>query len=87
MMEPELIEIEGTWEEIAAHASRFSGRRLRLTVLPGEPEGLPEKRDTLSLEEKIAQIVAEVPEEEWAKLPPDLGDQLDHYVYGTPKRT
>jgi hypothetical protein len=49
-------------------------------------ESPPEKSDTLSLEEKIAQIVAEVPEEEWAKLPPDLGDHLDHYVYGTPKR-
>jgi hypothetical protein len=84
-MEPELLEIEGTWEEIAAHASRFSGRRLRLIVLPGEPESPPGSSESRSLEEKIADIVARVPEEEWAKLPSDLGDHLDHYIYGTPK--
>jgi len=40
----------------------------------------------LSIEDKIAAITADVPNEEWAKLPPDLSDHLDHYVYGTPKR-
>jgi len=29
-----LMEMEGTWEEIAAHAPEFSGRRLRVVVLP-----------------------------------------------------
>ena len=29
-----LLELEGTWEEIAAHAPEFSGHRLRVTVLP-----------------------------------------------------
>ena len=28
------LELEGTWEEIAAHAPDFAGRRLRVTVLP-----------------------------------------------------
>ncbi len=28
------LELEGTWEEIAAHASDFAGRRLRVQVLP-----------------------------------------------------
>ena len=28
--------VEGTWEEIARQASRFSGRRVRLTLLPAE---------------------------------------------------
>jgi hypothetical protein len=35
-----LLELEGTWEEIAARASEFAGRRVRLTVLAedvGEP--------------------------------------------------
>ena len=29
-----LLELEGTWEEIAARAPEFSGHRLRLIVLP-----------------------------------------------------
>ena len=84
-MEPQPIEIEGTWEEIVAHAPQLAGRRVRLTVLPEERRGTATV-DTHSLEEKIAKIVAQVPDDEWAKLPSDLGDQLDHYIYGTPKR-
>jgi hypothetical protein len=38
-----------------------------------------------SIEDTIARIMAEVPDSEWANLPPDLNDQLDHCVYGTPK--
>jgi hypothetical protein len=26
--------VEGTWEEIASHATEFNGRRLRVTILP-----------------------------------------------------
>jgi hypothetical protein len=85
-MEPQLLEIEGTWEQIAALAPGFAGRRLRLIVLPQVPEHAGTPADALSIEEKIAAIVADVPEEDWARLPPDLSDQLDHYIYGTPKR-
>ena len=42
--------------------------------------------DRLTIEEKIQQIAAETPEEEWKMLPQDLSDNLDHYVYGTPKK-
>ncbi len=31
-------------------------------------------------------ILAEVPEEELHRLPPDGAAQVDHYVYGLPKR-
>lgn len=82
------LEIEGIWEEIVALAPNLSGRRVRLIVLPTthvEDEEAPAK-DTRSIEEKIATIWADVPEEEWAKLPPDLSDQLDHYIYGAPKK-
>jgi Arc/MetJ-type ribon-helix-helix transcriptional regulator len=36
--------------------------------------------------EEIQELTADVPDEEWAKLPPDLAEQHDHYIYGTPKR-
>lgn len=32
-----VLEIEGTWEEVAAHAPELAGRRVRLTVLPSQP--------------------------------------------------
>jgi hypothetical protein len=85
-MDTQQLEIEGTWEEIAAHAPRFAGRRVRLIVLPDEPQVATETLQRRTLDEKIAEIVSEVPDEEWSKLPLDLGDQLDHYIYGTPKR-
>jgi len=36
--------------------------------------------------ERILEITAEVPDEEWDKLPADSSAQLDHYIYGTAKR-
>ena len=37
--------------------------------------------------ERILEMTADVPEEEWDKLPTDLAEQHDHYIYGTPKRS
>jgi Arc/MetJ-type ribon-helix-helix transcriptional regulator len=36
--------------------------------------------------EEIQELTADVPAEEWDKLPSDLAEQHDHYIYGTPKR-
>jgi Arc/MetJ-type ribon-helix-helix transcriptional regulator len=36
--------------------------------------------------ERIQDMTADVPDEEWDKLPTDLAEQHDHYIYGTPKR-
>ncbi|HZP84594.1 MAG TPA: hypothetical protein VFB21_23365 [Chthonomonadaceae bacterium] len=80
-----LLEIEGTWEEIKERIPDFSGRKLHVIVLPAEEE-TEEPKDTRSLDEKLAEIAASIPKEELAKLPPDFCDQLDHYIYGTPKR-
>ena len=42
--------------------------------------------DTRPIWEKIAEITARVPPEEWEKLPTDLAANHDHYLYGSPKR-
>jgi len=39
-----------------------------------------------SIEDEIAQIAAGVSLEAWDRLPTDLNDNLDHYLYGTPKQ-
>jgi Arc/MetJ-type ribon-helix-helix transcriptional regulator len=36
--------------------------------------------------ERIQDLTADVPDEEWDKLPADLAEQHDHYIYGIPKR-
>ena len=36
--------------------------------------------------EQFAEAFNDVPEEELARLPTDLAAQVDHYVYGLPKR-
>jgi hypothetical protein len=35
----------------------------------------------------VETIWRDVPEEDLAKLPSDFSTNLDHYLYGTPKRT
>jgi len=37
------------------------------------------------IEDILSELASEIPEEEWEKLPSDLTDNLDHYLYGTPK--
>ncbi|MBI4518134.1 MAG: hypothetical protein HY699_20215 [Deltaproteobacteria bacterium] len=38
------------------------------------------------VEDVLAGLAAEVPPEEWSKLPNDLSDNLDHYLYGWPRQ-
>jgi hypothetical protein len=37
--------------------------------------------------DQIEDIVREVPEEAWSELPIDGSLNVDHYLYGAPKRT
>jgi hypothetical protein len=38
------------------------------------------------IKEVLSSIASEVPQEEWDSLPPDLTDDLDRYLYGTPPK-
>ena len=80
-----LLELEGTWAEITAQIPDFAGQKLRVLVYPAEEQrtAVP---DTRPMAEVLAEIAAAIPTAELAKLPPDFTDQLDHYIYGTPKR-
>jgi hypothetical protein len=85
-MTPALREIEGTWEEIAARAAELKGHRLKVIVLPSEPEARADGPPPGSIEAVIEALSAQVPDEEWDKLPADLSHNLDHYIYGTAKQ-
>lgn len=39
------------------------------------------------IEHQSAELGKRVPDEEWSRLPADLLDNLDHYLYGSPKKT
>ena len=39
-----------------------------------------------SIWEKIHAHSAEIPDEEWDRMPVDGSEQHDHYLYGTPKK-
>ena len=55
-------------------------------AMPLERENPMQGAKSPSVEEKLATIWADVAASEWANLPNDLTDHLDHYVYGIPKK-
>jgi len=48
-------------------------------------EGMPEEPLT-PFWKKALEASERIPEAELDRLPPDLAAQVDHYIYGTPKR-
>lgn len=80
-----LLDLEGTWEEIVAQIPKLSGQRLHVLVYSATGNSA-ERYDTRPIAEVLAEIAAAIPATELAQLPLDVTDQLDHYIYGTPKR-
>lgn len=62
---------------------RLSAASTQLEASPSATADEPEERP---IWEEIAEIMSEVPDEEFAKLPRDGASQVDHYLYGHPKR-
>ncbi len=66
------------------------GRPTRFTEIE-ELKLIPQSTEDIdpaapAIEDVLADLASRVPAEEWRKLPADLTDNLDHYLYGTPKR-
>ena len=57
MSHPEIL--EGTWEELAARAEEFRGRRLRLIVLPIEPKVTETVANEIGLQEAAKRLFTE----------------------------
>lgn len=83
-MIPKTLQIEGTWEQVALLGNSLAGQRVRVTVLTAAPG--PETKNTVPIAQAFAEMVADIPEEERAKLPTDLAEQHDHYIYGWPRK-
>ena len=38
------------------------------------------------IEDLLEELAREIPQKEWDRLPGDLNDNLDHHLYGIPKK-
>ncbi len=65
------LELEGTWEEIAAQIPDFAGQKLRVLVCSVE-ENSTAAPDTRPIAEVLTDIAATIPASELTKLPPDF---------------
>lgn len=50
-----------------------------------QPDSLQQSPSLPPFLQFVEEISAQIPTEEWAKLPSDLSKNIDHYLYGTPK--
>ena len=68
-------------------AERVASARQALGDLCGEvPSPSSEFPAERPIENILKELAAGIPREEWDRLPLGLTDDLDHYLYGTPKR-
>ncbi|MBC8394343.1 MAG: hypothetical protein H8E17_17460 [Deltaproteobacteria bacterium] len=77
----------GKWKEVVRLT--FKGKRLRALQVEELKLTTPEThydRSARPIEDLLQELAREVPKEEWEKLPRDLNDNLDHYLYGVPKQ-
>ena len=51
------------------------------------PPALPFDTTGMSISEIFIAAGKLIPEEEWAKFPPDFAENMDYYMYGRPKRS
>jgi len=69
---------------ISAKRRRWNARRAALTRWGKAPRPKAEYRP---IWEVARELVASIPEKELRKLPSDGARQLDHYLYGAPKKS
>ena len=72
-------------------SGEFSVQGKLLRVLRVDDLRLTRDEDTYDhsarpIEEVLSDLAKEIPQEEWERLPEDLNDNLDHYLYGVPKK-
>ncbi len=61
-------------------------RILQVTELKLSADEINYDHSARPIEDMLQELAKEIPQEEWDKLPDDLSDNLDHYLYGVPKQ-
>ncbi|MCH7501390.1 MAG: hypothetical protein IH886_15565 [Nitrospinae bacterium] len=78
------LEVRGTGEFYPSGKIKFIRLVERLQITP-KSEKL-ERKPSKKIGDIFDQFSSKVPPEEWNKLPKDLNENLDHYIYRMPKR-
>jgi Arc/MetJ-type ribon-helix-helix transcriptional regulator len=76
-------------DDAMAEAASLLVQSLKLEQSGAKPPATNQTKAVPAYEpiwEVAAEIRRSIPAGEWAKLPTDGAEQLDHYIYGTPKR-
>ncbi len=59
--------------------------RLKHKIKEEQPDSSQQALSLPPFLQFVEEISAQVPREEWEKLPSDLSKNIDHYLYGSPK--
>ena len=86
-----LRDLRRFWDSVSEHTQGLSTPNIRVTTFAQTgPRTEVQEQTPKQLEPPIWQVAAEiagqVSDEDWAKVPRDLARNVDHYLYGTPKK-
>jgi Arc/MetJ-type ribon-helix-helix transcriptional regulator len=73
-------------DEAMAEAASMLVQRLKQEQSQAKPSAPSQADVHKPIWERLLERAAAIPDEECDKLPTDLAEQHDHYLYGTPKR-
>jgi hypothetical protein len=74
------LELEGTWEEIMAHAAELAGRRVRVTVLPAQPQVALEEPVLDARNQRMLELLTEWEQTPLTEEERDILDGLEQYL-------
>lgn len=78
-----IVELEGTWQEITAHAPDFAGRKLRVIVFPADDVGRTRGDAQVDASDALGRLIDVSQVDTGIR---DLAREHDHYVHGKPKK-
>jgi len=86
---PDFLIINGGTKQMSTVEGKIIERVHTLTTAKQEEvlrfvESLTAQRKPLL--DEIREMYEDVPDSEWERLPSDASENLDHYLYGAPKR-
>ena len=59
----------------------------RVQIQQSAGQSLPDAAQPVPAWQRVLENMQSVPDEVFDRIPSDSSEQLDHYLYGTPKRT
>lgn len=86
-----LRDLQRFWDSVTEHTEGLPSPKIRLSTV-AQTGARPEMKDQTPEQQMppiwqvAAEIASQVSDEDWAKVPRDLARNVDHYLYGAPKK-